>query len=201
MTDESDLLARLRAGDNQAFTELVRQHHRQLVNVAIAIVGESIAEETVQEAWVSIHRNIAKFEGRASLTTWLYSIVCNSAKSCLRKEKRHMQADLSQIDGAAISAERFDQNGGWTEPPASWDMDTPEQLLEESQLRECIEKTLVLLPDQQKAVFTLREIDQQDLKQICNNLELSDSNVRVLLHRARIRLMQVIDHYQETGTC
>jgi RNA polymerase sigma-70 factor (ECF subfamily) len=73
--------------------------------------------------------------------------------------------------------------------------------LQEEQLQACIEKTLLLLSPQQKAAFTLRDIEQQPLGEICNILDTSNSNIRVLLHRARLKLMQVVDRYRETGKC
>jgi RNA polymerase sigma-70 factor (ECF subfamily) len=110
---------------------------------------------------------------------------------------------MADVEGSlsGLSENLFDPNGGWSKPPPKWDISSPEQLLEESQLQECIEKTAESLPEQQRAVFVLREIEQQDLADVRNMLELSDSNVRVLLHRARVKLMQVIDRYRETGTC
>jgi len=86
-------------------------------------------------------------------------------------------------------------------PPPLWDIESPEEILKNEQLRQCIEKTLELLPVIQKSVFLLRDIEQQSLEDICNILEISNSNVRVLLHRARVKLMQIIDQYQETGQC
>ncbi len=80
-------------------------------------------------------------------------------------------------------------------------MDSPDQLLEQTQLQTCIDHTLTQLPPAQKAVFTLRDIEQMPLEEICNTLDIKDSNVRVLLHRARLKLFKVIAHYQETGEC
>ncbi len=199
--EDPDWVHKLCAGDEAAFAELVRRYHPQMVAVARGIVGDSIADEVVQEAWISIHRNLSGFQQRSSLKTWVYTIVCNAAKTRLCKEHKHRGQRDNSLEPAGMPAEFFDENGAWREPPSDWHLDTPEQLLEESQLQECIDKTLSLLPEQQRAVFTLREVEQLDLSSVRNKLELSDSNVRVLLHRARLKLMQVINHYQETGTC
>lgn len=183
-----------------SFDQLIRQYHAQMRIVAAGIVGDAQAEEVVQEAWIQVHRNIKKFEGRSALKTWIYSIVSNAARSRLRSEKRH-RMPVSDLPGSAYGDERYEADGHWRSPPPEWDIQSPEGLLEEQQLRQCIEKTLRSLPDTQKAVFSLRDLEQLPLSEICNMLEVSESNVRVLLHRARVKLMQVIDHYQETGTC
>ena len=192
----------LKKKEHQAFERLVQKYHRQMVIVARAIIGESIAEEVVQEAWVSIYRALPSFEGRSSIKTWIYTIVSNQAKTRLRKESRLVRMnDMEEVLPAYLNEERFNHNGSWSSPPPLWDIDSPEAMLENEQLRQCIEKTIELLPAVQKSVFLLRDIEQQSLDDICNILDISNSNVRVLLHRARVKLMQTIDHYQETGQC
>jgi RNA polymerase sigma-70 factor (ECF subfamily) len=198
---EAIFLAQLQTGDQQAFSELVRKYHSQLQIVARAIIGPSLAEEVVQEAWVSAYKAIYKFEGRSSLKTWLYTIVSNGAKTRLRKESRQVRFRDDDEQESYLSGEHFASDGHWSNPPVNWDMNTPEQLLQEEQLQACIEKTLLLLSPQQKAAFTLRDIEQQPLGDICNILDTSNSNIRVLLHRARLKLMQVVDRYRETGKC
>ena len=193
----------LRQRDHRAFETLVARYHRSLVAVARSIIGDSLAEEVVQEAWVSIYRSLPEFEGRSSLKTWIYTIVGNEARTRLRREKRIVALeDLSQGgEPEYLDPTRFKPDGHWQTAPPEWHLDSPEQLLEEEQLQRCIEITLDLLSPNQKAVFTLRDIEQQSLEEICNILQLSDSNIRVLLHRARLKLMQVIDRYQVTGEC
>lgn len=195
-------IAQLRRRDHRAFETLVSQLHRPLVAVARSIIGESLAEEVVQEAWVSIYRALPEFEGRSSLKTWIYTIVGNEARTRLRKEKRIVALeDLAEPGIDYLDGGRFLANGHWDRPPPDWHLESPDQLLEEAQLQDCIEFTLEQLSPNQKAVFTLRDLEQQSLDDICNILQLSDSNIRVLLHRARLRLMQVIDRYQVTGEC
>jgi len=195
-------LTRLRNRDHQAFTDLVGKYHRQMVVVARAIIGDSFAEEVVQEAWVSIYQALPSFEGRFSIKTWIYTIVSNQAKTRLRKESRLVSMNDGEKDiPDYLRNERFHDNGRWSSPPPLWDTESPDQLLENEQLRRCIEKNLELLPNVQKSVFLLRDIEQQSLEEICNILQITNSNVRVLLHRARVRLMQVIERYQETGQC
>jgi len=174
--------------------------YSQLAIVARAIAGPSIADEVVQESWISVLKALPKFEGRSTLKTWITRIVANEAKRRLKKESRHISLEgLTEDDSSFL--ERFDSKGHWIRPPANWDLATPEEILEESQLKQCIDATIEQLPDQQKAVFVLRDMQSFSLEQICNILEVSDSNVRVLLHRARTRLHQAIEHFQETGQC
>jgi len=200
MQDDA-LLERLQSGDNAAFRDLIVRYNQRLLIVARAIIGDVFAEDVVQEAWTSIFRAINRFEGRSALSTWMIQIVSNEAKSRLRKEKRHMNvADTEQLP-AALAESHFAADGHWQIPPAHWELGTPERLLEEDQLRCCIEHTLTLLPENQKAVFMLRDIEQMPLSDIADQLLLSESNVRVLLHRARLKLLDVVDHFQETGEC
>jgi len=201
LAQEAQFLQSLQAGSHRAFAELVKKYHSQLQVVARAIIGPSLAEEVVQEAWVSAYKAIHKFEGRSSLKTWLYTIVSNGAKSRLRKESRQVRFKDEETQERYLNGERFADDGHWSDPPSSWDINTPEQLLQAGQLQACIDKTLLLLPPQQKAAFTLRDLEQQSLNDVCNILDTSNSNTRVLLHRARLKLMQVVDRYRETGEC
>jgi RNA polymerase sigma-70 factor (ECF subfamily) len=195
----------LRRGDRAMFTRLVALHHRRLVIVARAIVGEAWAEEVVQEAWISVHRALPKFEGRSSLLTWLYTIVRNEARTRLGKEARYVSLDTfpenSHEDTLRALNMAFRGDGHWQGAPADWHVDSPLAWLENTALQDCINRTLERLSADQRAVFTLRDLQQMELQDICNILELSNSNVRVLLHRARLTLMQVINRYQETGSC
>lgn len=199
--DNAEFIESLKKQDHDAMRVLVSEYHALLQTVARSIVGESIAEEVVQESWIAAFKALPKFEGRSTLKTWLFTIVSNHAKSRLRKENRTVSLDSDQNDTDPLEKYAFKDNGHWASPVSDWHIDSPDGLLEERQLKKCIEKTLSLLPDKQKAVFCLRDLEQLSLESICNILTLSESNTRVLLHRARVKLMQVIDHYQETGTC
>jgi RNA polymerase sigma-70 factor (ECF subfamily) len=200
---DSEQLRALQDGDPAALRELIAAHHGGMLAVARAIVGEAFAEEVVQEAWLSIYKALPDFQQRSSLKTWMYKIVANGAKTRLRRENRQVSLDALEETGASsyLDGDRFTGGGFWKTPPPAWGSEAPETLLEETDLRRCIEATLERLPPQQKAVFVLRDIEQQELAGICNILQASNSNVRVLLHRARIKLMEIIDHYQETGEC
>jgi len=193
-------LTRLREGETPAFDELVRTHHGPMLRVATAIVGEWQAEEVVQDAWLAAIRHIAGFEGRASLRTWLVTIVRNEARNRLRKAKREVSIDDDR-GGSPFPADRFDATGHWSHPPGTWHDDSPEALLTSEAFHACLEKTLAALPEQQRAALLLRDQEGMPLDEICNILSVSASNVRVLIHRARIRLYRMIEQFEETGTC
>ena len=203
--ETQQFIERLRKQDRAAFHLLVKHYHSRLLGFATSITGETFAEEIVQEAWVAVWRGLAGFEGRAALKTWLYTIVRNECTAKLRKEKRvHMVSIDDEMFEEGIDewlAENFKNDGHWNHAITEWHIESPEQLLEEEQLRDCLEKNMVTMHTMQSSVFRLRDIEQISLDDICNILTLSNSNVRVLLHRARLKLLQVIDHYQETGEC
>lgn len=201
--DERELIAQLMKGEDRAFRHIIAQYHSLMLSIARTIAGDTFADDVVQEAWVSVYRNIVNFEQRSSLKTWLLTIVSNQAKARLRKESR--QISLEQLDGeipgSYLDSAHFKSDGHWQQSVPQWNNESPESLLEEQQLQHCINRTLDLLPPAQKAAFMLRDIEQQSFEDICNILSVSASNVRVLVHRARLTLMQVIDRYQETGSC
>lgn len=198
--DPQEQLQRLRDGDRSAFEALVRQHHGALLAVARSFLGSGEAEEAVQDAWISAHRNIANFEGRAALKTWLTRIVINECKMRLRKAGREINLDISSDEQDAL-VDRFKDDGHWRRPPVAWEFSTPEQMLEEQDLQRCLKHHLKAMPDNQRLVLELRDIQGHDFDDICNMLEISASNARVLLHRARTALFAMVEHYQETGEC
>ena len=195
---EESLIADLIAQKPAAFEYLVKTYYVSLSRVAIAIAGPDQAEGIVQEAWISILKALPKFQGRSTLKTWMSRIVANEAKTRIKKNSRtenfdHMDEDQFQS--------RFKSNDHWQEPPVKWDFSTPEQILEESQLKKCIAATLKKLTDMQQAVFSMRYMENYSLSDICNILDVTDSNVRVILHRSRNRLLETIERFQVTGEC
>lgn len=201
--NEDFWIEQLIEGDEQAFRELIRRYHSAMLSLARGIAGDVFAEDIIQEAWVSVYQHIHEFERRSSLKTWLFRIVSNLALSRLRKESR--KHSLDELDGEApgsyLDNQHFRSDGHWQISVPGWANESPERLLEEIQLKNCIHKTLEKLPPIQKSVFVLREIEQITFEEICDLLNISSTNVRVLLHRARLQLMQMIDQYQETGSC
>ncbi len=198
--DESALVAGLVSQDEAAYRYAIGAWGGQMLHLARSIVGPGFADEVVQEAWVSVLRSVAKFEGRASLKTWVMRITANEAKSRLRREKRHVSIeDLTPADQQFD--DRFDGRGHWQVGPADWGIDSPGALLDRDELKTCLDRMIAQLPAMQGATLTLREQQGLSLAEICNILDVSESNVRVLLHRARNRVMGCIEHFQQTGEC
>ena len=197
---EMDLEA-LRAGDETAFRQLIRLYHHTLLAVVRPLVGDAQAEEIVQEAWIKIHRACAGFEGRSQLKTWLCSIALNEARMHLRRHKRETDTTVSLAPEHDSMADRFKPGGHWARPPAHWSSDSPDELLMQGNLLDCLEKTLAALPPNQESLLRLRDIEGLPFDNICNELEISASNARVLLHRARSYLYRMLEGYQETGEC
>ena len=185
--------------DHKAFRVLVERYYSVMLAVARSIIGDSLAEEVVQEAWLSAYRNLAKFEGRASLKTWLITIVSNEAKTRLRKESRTVSiVELSDDD---TFLERYGSDGHWSKPPSTWHDDTPEALLNNQQFITCLNKYMSNLSVQARAALALKDIHGISLDEICNILDITASNVRVLIHRSRHKVFEHIENFQETGTC
>lgn len=201
LPDDEQLIPLLIAGDDDAFRQIVQAYHGLMVSLAKNIVGEAIADEVAQESWISVMRALPKFERRSSLKTWILRIVCNTAKSRLRHESRTINLE-NPIDETTpmISDSHFDARGHWQSPPGIWEVDTPEALLAVDQLRSCINNALNELPPLQRVAISLREMQGMDMDTICKILEVTESNGRVLLHRARSYIREAIDeHYRKSS--
>ena len=197
---EAELVQALAEGKDDAFRFAIKSYQSSMLGLARSLVGEKIADEVVQEAWLSVYKAVARFEGRSTLKTWLLRIVANEAKTRLRKENRQTSLDaLLAID--PHFADRFDDTGHWSPLPNQWHEDSPDALITTEDLKACMKQMIAVLPDMQAAALNLKEMQNYSLKEICNILEISESNVRVVLHRARQRLYRCIEHFQETGDC
>lgn len=197
--ESPDFIERLRQDDRAAFGQLVKAHHNRLLATARSMLNNADAEEAVQDAWIAAHRAISKFEGRSQLRTWLTRIVINQARMMLRKSGRELHFDPSDEQDAL--AHRFREGGHWQQAPLQWELAGPDALLTRDELRHCLGKCLERMPDNQRLVLELRDLQGMEFDDICNMLDISASNVRVLLHRARARLFELVDHFQETGEC
>ena len=197
---EAALLARLRSGDEAAFAALVRLHHRALLAVARSLLPGGEAEEVVQEGWLNAYRALPTFEGRSALRTWLTRIVINQAQMRLRRAGRELSLETFATE-ADPYADRFADDGHWQSGPVEWGYHSPEALLEERDLADCLQRQLDNLSANQRLVVELRDLQGLEIDAICNALALTASNVRVLLHRARAILFRHIEHYRETGEC
>lgn len=197
---DSQLIANA-INDHQAFKILVERYYSNMLSVARSIIGDSLAEEVVQEAWLSVYRNLANFEGRSSVKTWLITIVANEAKSRLRRESRSVSLEANASDNDGSVFDRYSNSGYWSQPPKNWHMETPEALLNNAQFKCCLKKYLAKLGEQGRTALILKDMHGLKLDEICNILEVSASNVRVLIHRARHSMFESIEDFQETGTC
>jgi RNA polymerase sigma-70 factor, ECF subfamily len=196
---ERALVEALQAGHHAAFRVAVARYSPQMLARARSIVGPANAEDVVQETWLAAFRQIGNFEHRAALGTWLQSIVSNTAISLLRKRAREVSPP--SYNDEEPEADWFDASGSWATPPSAWAVSSPEDLLMADALQDCIDKHLLLMSDTQREVLIKRDIQGEEFETICNDMTLSASNVRVLLHRARMRIMRMIEHFQETGSC
>jgi RNA polymerase sigma-70 factor (ECF subfamily) len=190
LASDDKLLEGLRAGDEEAFVALVGRHNHALFYVARSFVAsDAVAEEVVQDTWMAVVRGLSKFEGRCSIKTWLVRIAANRARSTGVREGRVLPLSSSE---AAVDPDRFETNGHWITPPQYFLEDTEDRILA-GLLSESIRSSLENLPESQRQVVTLRDVEGLDGKEVCQLLEISEVNQRVLLHRGRSRLRQDLE--------
>jgi len=189
--DEAALLAALRAGDEQAFTELVAAHTPGMRRLALTFVrSPTLADDVVQEAWLGVLRGLDRFEGRSSLRTWIYRIVANIARTRAVREARSTPfSSLERDNVPSVDPERFDRSGRWSSPPEPW------RAVLDAEARRLVQQAIDMLPDQQRQVITLRDVEGWTSEEVRNVLDLSETNQRVLLHRARSKVRAVLEPY------
>jgi RNA polymerase sigma-70 factor (ECF subfamily) len=191
--DDPAFLDRLRRGDAEAYRRLIRRFHASLVGVAASVIGSHAqAEEVVQDAWLAVFSGIGRFEGRAALGTWLFSIVLNRARTRRGRESR-LVALPAEPDGGVAETARFAADGHWLEMPRPWDEFDPERLVAGRQIWDHVQAEIARLPAGQRAVIILRDVEGQDAETACTLLGITPENQRVLLHRARMRVREAID--------
>ena len=195
-TPERALVEALAAGDERAFNEVVGRHHRSLVRLARNYVrSEAIAEEVAQDAWCAVVTGIERFEGRSSFKTWLFSIVVNKARTRAERERRTTPFSAlagQDEEGSPVPVEdRFTPDGAWAAPPRAWD--DPERRAISLELREELREALQELPERQRLVVTLRDVEGLGPEEVGDLLRLSPGNERVLLHRGRTRLRDELE--------
>ena len=205
---DAALLDGLRGGDESVFMELVERYHGALVRLALSFVSSrAVAEEVAQDTWVGVLNGIGRFEGRSSLKTWIFRILVNRAKTRGARESRIVPFSSLEPGGgeaeASVDPDRFlgprtEAPGAWAAPPASWDGE-PEQRLLAGEARAMIDAAIAELPPAQRAVITLRDVEGYDAAEASELLDVSDGNQRVLLHRARGRVRQVLEDYFRSG--
>jgi RNA polymerase sigma-70 factor, ECF subfamily len=185
------LLERLRDGDEEAFVLLVQRYSDSMLRIAAGYVpGQAVAEEVVQDTWLAVLRGLAAFEGRSSVRTWLFRILVNRARTAGVRERRSVP--LGDELGPAVDQARFDPTGHWSSPPEHWRDQIDDRLTADAMVS-VIRTAILQLPPRQREVVTLRDIEGMTSDEVCGALELTEANQRVLLHRGRSRLRQVLE--------
>jgi RNA polymerase sigma-70 factor, ECF subfamily len=203
--DEQSLVEALRAGDERAFETLIERYHRSLLRLALMYVpSRAVAEEVVQETWLGVLQSLPRFEGRSSLKTWIFRILTNRARTRGQREGRSIPFSAAWSPEAdsgepAVEVDRFlpiehRAAGHWASFPRDWDV-LPEERLLSHETRDQIQQAIDALPGSQREVITLRDIEGWSSEEVCNVLEITETNQRVLLHRARSKVRRALEHY------
>jgi RNA polymerase sigma-70 factor (ECF subfamily) len=183
-------VARLRAGDDDAFAALVERHHAGMVRVALGYVRtRAVAEEVAQDAWIGFLRGLDRFEERSSLRTWLFRIVVNRAISTGLRERQPVPVDDRELEAADGA---FSADGWWMTPPAHWADDAVDRLLARDVAPRILE-LVAQLPAGQRQVVTLRDVEGLSSVEVCGILGITEGNQRVLLHRGRARIRSLLE--------
>ena len=187
--DDPALLARLRTGEESAFETLVNHYDASMRRIAGNFVRTpAAADDVVQETWLAVIRGLHGFEGRSSLSTWIFRILVNRARTRAAREARNIPfSSLGSDQGPTVDPEAFGTDGRWRSAPARLDADPEASLLSE-ELRSHLLEAVQRLAPAQRVVITLRDLVGLDADDVCSLLEISDGNQRVLLHRARARI-------------
>jgi RNA polymerase sigma-70 factor (ECF subfamily) len=199
---DADLVERLRDRDEAAFMELVDRYHQSLVRLAMSFVSSrAAAEDVAQETWLGVLNGIDRFEGRAQLKTWIFRILVNRAKTRGVRDSRFVPfsalASEEEAEGPSVAPERFNEDthrwaGHWAAPPRQW---AGEERALSRECREVIRMAIDELPRTQRVVISLRDVEGLEAEEVCELLDLSEGNQRVLLHRARTKVRKALEDY------
>jgi RNA polymerase sigma-70 factor (ECF subfamily) len=200
--DDQRIIDGLRRGDERVVVELVDRYHASLIRVALRFVpSRAIAEEVVQDTWIGAIESIDRFEGRSTVKTWLYRILIYRARAQGERERR--TTPLSALEGegseVAVPMERFRGSdalwaGHWAMPPRRWEGVAEDRLLA-GECTTLLEQAIAGLPPAQREVITLRDVLQFTAAEVCDLLQVTEANQRVLLHRARSRVRAALEQY------
>ncbi len=202
VTDETTLIDALRRRDEAAFVALVEMYHASLLRLYVA--DRAAAEEVVQDTWLGVLKGIDRFEGRSSFKTWLFRILTNIAKTRGVREARSVpfstlfEAD-AEANEPAVTPDRFlppedEWAGSWSIEPSAW-TDQPETRLLSREVLAHIRSAIAALPPAQREVITLRDVEGWSSDEVCNALDITETNQRVLLHRARAKVRAALEDY------
>ncbi len=203
--DEAALLASLRAGDEAAFVDLLDRHTAPMLRLArVFVATPEAAADVVQDTWLGVLRGLERFEARASLRTWIFRILVNRARTRGQGDARTVpfsalaareaDAETTTVDARQFSDDPASWPGHWLKDPRPWapsaeDVQLSAELL--ARVREAIDR----LPTGQRTVITLRDVEGWGSDEVCELLEITAGNQRVLLHRARARIRTHLDGY------
>jgi RNA polymerase sigma-70 factor (ECF subfamily) len=202
--DDQSLVERARTGDDEAFATLVRRHGPGLLRLArMYVPTQAIAEDVVQETWLAVLRGLDRFEGRSAFKTWLFRILVNRAKT--RGVREHRSIPFASVgtgrggedgadEGPTVDPSRFAREGAWTSAPRDWH-DDPEESLRSSEALRIAREAIADLPERQRIVITMRDLDGLSSEDVRNVLDVSETNQRVLLHRARAKVREALDDW------
>lgn len=203
---DMELVEALRRGEETAFALLLSRYQNAMLRVArIYVASHAVAEEVVQEAWLGLLQGLNRFEGRSSLKTWIFRILTNRAKTRGEREGRSIPFSALEEPGderyePSVEPERFlpadhaKWPGHWALPPRSWD-DVPESRLLAREAREQIATAIDALPASQRVVISLRDVEGWTADEVCELLRITETNQRVLLHRARSSVRRALEQY------
>ncbi|HEX2086072.1 MAG TPA: sigma-70 family RNA polymerase sigma factor [Solirubrobacteraceae bacterium] len=203
-SEDAQLVAALRRGDEAAFESLVRRHQSLMLRVARGYVRDPrVAEEVVQETWMALLEGIDRFEGRASLKTWLFRVLVKRAITRGTRERRQVPFSALAGDdesGPTVDPDRFlgpdhpRWPGHWAAEPSNWEA-IPEQRLLSRETLKLVQEAIERLPDRQRDVIVMRDVGGFGPEEVCAALGLSDGNQRVLLHRARAKVREELERH------
>lgn len=199
------LVAALRGGDENAFEMLVERYQPAMLRIARMYVStNAVAEDVVQDAWVGVLKGLDGFEGRSSLRTWIFRILVNTAKTRGQREARSLPFSsvwAADLDGeSSVDSNRFLplghplSPGAWAEPPVGWGS-TPEERLLSKEALTVVSRAIEALPPNQREVIRLRDVLGWPSSEVRNALDISETNQRVLLHRARTKVRRALESY------
>jgi RNA polymerase sigma-70 factor (ECF subfamily) len=203
---DEQTVAALRAGDERMFRDLFARSYPMMKRVARTYVAsDAVAEEVVQETWMAVVTGIERFEGRSALGTWMFSILTNQAKTYSAREKRAVpfsSVAAGDAEASSVDPDRFQTDdeawpGHWATPPRPWQK--PERRLLSLEARERLKSALAQLPERQRLIVGLRDIEGRSAGEVCQLLGVSPENQRVLLHRGRSRLRAVLEEYLDAA--
>jgi RNA polymerase sigma-70 factor (ECF subfamily) len=201
---EEELVARLREGDETAFAALVDDLHGGLLAFARTFTASrSLAEDITQETWLAVIHGIHAFEERSSLKTWILGILVRRARTMTKREARRVDSQGRAKDVNGVAFEEWEPGRGriglWEGTPLPWALEDPAAIYQSREALEVVRAALDELPESQRQVVLLRDVEDVSAADVCNILGLTETNQRVTLHRGRARIRRALDRYIRDG--